>query len=186
MPSEFDVSARLRAIAEATLQLARDEGPRGVTVRAVAKKLGGSTTLVTKFVPTRTDLMRNAFEYVAVNWASDLAETLNGTNGMEKLRALAGWSLQTVNYDDAIRSLWIAALSGDPVEAAKEGTVQQQARGEYEFIRATTAEAGQEEWVADALFLLFRGYYLSSVEDPEAWPSERASAAVMQVLDRLD
>ncbi len=185
MPPEINVQERLDAIAEATLQLARAGGARGVTVRAVAKKLGGSTTLVTKYVPTRVDLLLNAFAFVSTNWAEDLANALDGKEGMEKLKALAGWSLQTNNYDDAIRALWIDSLAGNPPEAEGDETVQNQAHGEYEFIKAVVHEAGEDDWVADALFLAFRGYYLSSLEDPESWPPERAQEAVMRILEMI-
>lgn len=187
MPPEVDLTARLKAIAEATLQLARDEGPRGVTVRAVSEKLGGSTTLITKYLPSRRALLRNAFDYAAVNWAEDLAATLGDKSGREKLRALSTWSLQTVGYDDAIRALWISALAGEVSGEPADGTTpQEEARGEYDFIKEAVLEAGHDEWVADALFLAFRGYYLSSVEDPEAWPSERAERAVRRMLDAID
>lgn len=186
MPPEINLPERLQAIAKASLELAREKGPRGVTVRAVADQLGGSTTLITKYLPSRIDLLKNAFDYVSMNWVASLTETLDGREGMDKLRALAEWSLQTQNYDDAIRGLWLDAITGNPPKSDQGETVQTQARAEYGFIKETVAEAGHEEWVADALFLAFRGYYVSSIEDPEAWPAERASAAVGHLLDLID
>jgi AcrR family transcriptional regulator len=187
VPPEINVQERLSAIAEATPQLVRDEGTRGVTVRAVAKKLGGSTSLVTKYVPSRIDLLRNAIAFVSTNWDEDLAAALDGREGMSKLRALASWSLQTNNYDDAIRRLWIEALAGTAPEATEEiAAAKEQAQSEYQFVLAVTKEAGQDKQLADALFLAFRGYYLSSIEDPEHWPAERAQEAVLKVLDMLD
>jgi hypothetical protein len=40
-------------------------------------------------------------------------------------------------------------------------------------------------WLADLLFLAFRGYYVSTVEDPSKWPAKRARTAVDGLLDDL-
>ena len=47
MPREVDADQRLADIAAATLHVARDTGAQSVTIRSVARQLGGSTTLVT-------------------------------------------------------------------------------------------------------------------------------------------
>jgi hypothetical protein len=39
--------------------------------------------------------------------------------------------------------------------------------------------------VSDLLFLAFRGYYVSTVEDDAAWPAERARAAVKGMIEEL-
>lgn len=176
---------RLRSIAKATLQLASDEGPGSVTVRAVAARLGGSTTLITKYLPTRLALLGNAFAYVDENWEIDKAKALEGKAGMERVRALAHWSLQTENYDDAIRRFWMEALAGSPTKADHEAP-KDEAHDEYDAIREAVDDAGQQPWLADLLFLAFRGYYISSVEDPATWSPERAFAAVQAALDLVE
>ncbi|HMU27607.1 MAG TPA: hypothetical protein PLB47_09150, partial [Solirubrobacterales bacterium] len=144
-------------------------------------------TVSTKPGAVQIDLLRNAIAFVSTNWDEDLAAALDGREGMSKLRALASWSLQTNNYDDAIRRLWIEALAGTAPEATEEiAAAKEQAQSEYQFVLAVTKEAGQDKQLADALFLAFRGYYLSSIEDPEHWPAERAQEAVLKVLDMLD
>ena len=86
-----------------------------------------------------------------------------------------------------IRRLWIEALAGTAPEATEEiAAAKEQAQSEYQFVLAVTKEAGQDKQLADALFRAFRGYYLSSIEDPEHWPAERAQEAVLKVLDMLD
>ncbi|HTU15220.1 MAG TPA: TetR family transcriptional regulator C-terminal domain-containing protein [Solirubrobacterales bacterium] len=186
MPAEINVTERLQAIAVATLQLAQEEGPGGVTVRAVAKRLGGSTTLVTKYIPSRTALLANAFEHISAHWQNDLGATLEDQEGMDRLRSLALWSLNTGEFEDAIRRLWIAALAGSPPGPEGGETSRTEAHDEYEFIRETVAGADQEAWLADALFLAFRGFYVSSVEDPENWPPERAAEAITRLLDIVE
>jgi hypothetical protein len=42
------------------------------------------------------------------------------------------------------------------------------------------------DWLRDLLFLAFRGYFVSSIEDPERWPEERARTAIDTLLRTLD
>jgi AcrR family transcriptional regulator len=187
MPAQIDVAERLDAIAEATLQIASEEGLQGVTIRAVAARLGGSTTLITKFVSSRAALLVNVFRYISSHWESDRDAVLGERVGMDRLKALARWSLDTEGYDDAVRRLWIQALSSGRREASAFDYPRQEARTEYDNIRADVAAACTEEqgWLADALFLVFRGFYVSTIEDPERWTSRRAAAAVERLLDRV-
>jgi len=180
MPREVDVTRRLREIAEATLELAVEEGPAGVTVRAVAARLGGSTTLVTKYLPSRPELLANAFRFVNEGWETNRAHALSGKSGVERVQALVNWSLQTDQADEGIRRLWMEALSGEPGTGSPEA--QEEATSEQGVIRTITREAGLPAWSADLLFLALRGYYVSSVEDPDNWPPERARVAIDEVL----
>lgn len=187
MPAEIDRAKRLDDIAVATLELAREHGPKGVTVRAVAARLGGSTTLVTKYLPNRPVLLANAFRYVQENWSDSLATALSNSDGEERVRALAKWSLDTVDYDETIRHLWIEALAGGHRSVNGIDLPQVQAQAEHDHIMETVIGALGDDagWLADALFLAFRGYYLSSIEDPGHWPPERAFAAISRLLDEL-
>jgi len=184
MPIEVDLDKRLRAIAEATLELASEAGPRAVTVRAVANRLGGSTTLVTGFLPSRQALLGNAFRFVNEGWEEEIARALEGKSGFDRVRALAQWSLQTVNFDDAIRRLWMESLSGAPRGSVDEGIpLGDEADEEHRIIAETVSGAGQPDWLTDLLYLAFRGYYVSSIENPGEWTPERAFNAVNQALN---
>lgn len=187
MPAEIDRAERLDDIARAVLEIAREHGGQAVTVRAVAARLGGSTTLVTKYLPSRPALLANALRYVRENWAAESAAALGDREGGERVRALARWSLNTSGYDDAIRYLWLEALAGGDRNVDGTDLPLEQAHAEHEWIAATVARALGEDggWLADALFLAFRGYYLSSIEDPEGWPPERAAAAIARLLDEV-
>ena len=56
MPMDVNADERIRAIALATLDVASERGSAGVTLRAVAERLGGSTTLVTNYLKSRAEL----------------------------------------------------------------------------------------------------------------------------------
>ena len=40
-------------------------------------------------------------------------------------------------------------------------------------------------WLADVLFLVSRGFFVSTVKDPEDWSGDRARVAVNAMLDDL-
>jgi AcrR family transcriptional regulator len=185
MPPAINVEERLDAIAIATLEIAREHGAAGVTIRAVAARLGGATSRVTKYVPTRAALLNNASRYMAAHWSNDAADALDQQTGIDRLRALARWSLNTEGYDDAIRRLWIDALASRNENDDPASRSRQQARDEHKTIRelVTSVLPHRMEWLADTLFLAFRGYYLSTIEDPGRWPPERAASAIEQLLD---
>jgi AcrR family transcriptional regulator len=185
MPPAINVEERLDAIAIATLEIAREHGAAGVTIRAVAARLGGATSRITKYVPTRAALLDNASRYMAAHWSKDASDALDQQTGIDRLRALARWSLNTEGYDDAIRRLWIDALASRDAKDDPASRPRQQARDEHESIHelVTSVLPHGMEWLADTLFLAFRGYYLSTVEDPSRWPPERAASAIEQLLD---
>lgn len=188
MPVPIDVAKRLDAIANATLDLARDQGAGAVTIRAVAAHMGGSTTLITKYLPTRAALLANASRYVQDHWTDELATALGDRTGVDQLRALAAWSLDTDDYDLPVRRLWLEALSTGQQRANGTDIPLEQARAEHDWIETLVADAcgKRQSWLADTLFLTLRGYYLSTIEDPDRWPPERAAAAIKRLLDLVE
>ena len=71
MPIDVNTQERLRAIAIATLEVAEARGADGVTMRAVAERMGGSTTLVTNYIPNRAGLLMNAVGYAFEQWQDE-------------------------------------------------------------------------------------------------------------------
>lgn len=186
MPAGIDHDQRLKEIAEATLQVAREEGANAVTIRAVAARMGGSTTLVTKFIPSRAALLANAFQHMKAYWADDQAAALDGMAGAERLHALIRWMFATVGYDAGLRRLWIETVARDPEQAHDH---RQEGHDEHEqFAKALRASPCIADlgWLADVLFLAARGYYISSVEDPERWLSPRAADSVESLLEFVE
>lgn len=187
MPSEIDAGQRLIEIAEATLQIAREEGPRAVTIRAVADRMGRSTTVITKFIPRRAALLTNALQQVRVSWDKSLADALDGQAGMDRLRALVNWTLDTDEDDAAVRRLWHEMLAKEDSDSEQWDAVRAEAHDEQVDLRRTLEESGIDapEWLADVLFLVSRGYFVSTVEDPDEWAGPRARDAVNAMLDDL-
>ncbi|PZT71290.1 hypothetical protein DN402_04540 [Streptomyces sp. SW4] len=95
MPIDVDEVQRRKEIAEATLAVAARDGARAVTIRAVAKELGGSTAMVTNYVPTRMALITNAVRAAESRWRADLDAHVGELRGKERLRATVEWHLST-------------------------------------------------------------------------------------------
>lgn len=102
--------------------------------------LGGSTALATKYLPSPV-LFANAFRHVQENWSDSLAAASSNGDGEEGVRALAKWSLDTVDYDETIRHLWIEALAGGHRSVNGTDLPQMQAQAEHDHIKATVMGA---------------------------------------------
>jgi AcrR family transcriptional regulator len=187
MPSAIDTAERLDQIAKATLEVARKDGTAAVTIRSVSAHMGGSTTLITKFIPSRGELLRNAARYVRRDWDSDLDALLGDREGIDRLRVFAAWMCTTTKYDDVIRRQWVEVIATEDPRSPSIRDVRTEAHGELAMLEEVLEGAGLHEraWLADLLYLAFRGYYVSTVEDPSKWPAKRARKAVDGLLDDL-
>jgi AcrR family transcriptional regulator len=185
MPIDVDEVQRRKAIAEATLAVAARDGARAITIRAVAKELGGSTAMVTNYVPTRTALITNAVRAAESRWRVDLEAQLGDLTGADRLRATVEWHLSTEPEDLLLRALWVEMLSSAHVDP--DGVDREEPReARQEFLDASTAAGVSDaDLAADVLSLLTRGYYVSSLEEPAYWTAERAGRVAQAVVNTL-
>jgi AcrR family transcriptional regulator len=183
VPIDVDVDQRLREIAEATLAVVDEDTARGVTIRAVAAKLGRSTTVVTNYLPTRSALLLNAVRHALMAWDEDQREVEDPHDGPDALRHGLAWAVGTEGHDMVVRRLFLELVAtSDPAADAALPIRAAAVEGRDELERAARAAgSGDPAFVGDALFLVLRGFYLACVEDPERWTSER----VAPVVDRL-
>jgi AcrR family transcriptional regulator len=187
MPLDVDAEARLNAIAEATIEQARHAGPRAVTIRTVAARLGGSTTKITHYVRTRGELMANAVRRVEQQWRPELTEVLTGRSGRDRLAALIDWwTTGTAKYN-VFRLMWVEMLAMRDSDEAVGRALQQEAHAERDEMVAALTEArmADPQLSADMLYLLLRGINISTVEDPETWPVERGRQVALALLDLM-
>ncbi|GAA4833048.1 TetR/AcrR family transcriptional regulator [Kitasatospora terrestris] len=185
MPIDVDEVQRRKAIAQATLAVAAREGARAITIRAVAKELGGSTAMVTNYVPTRAALILNAVRAAESQWREDLEAHVGDRTGADRLRATVEWHLSTDPEDLLLRSLWVEMLSAAHTDPA--GVDRQEPReSRQQFLEASlTAGVPDAALAADLLSLLTRGYYISSMEEPGYWTPERVARVAETVVDAL-
>jgi AcrR family transcriptional regulator len=187
VPIDVQVDERLAAIADATLRVAQQRGADGITIRAVAAAMGGSTTLVTNYLPSRAALIKNAIDHVLARWSEDEAAALDGVAPAEQLEALARWSCTTTGDDEVMRHLLIEMLAKARGPSDVSAAMLRDAREHREHLRAAAgaASAPDPDLAADVLHLVLRGYYLASVEDPEQWTSDRVTPIVQRLVALL-
>jgi AcrR family transcriptional regulator len=183
MPVEIDIDQRLATIAGATLEIVASDGLDGVSIRAVAKRIGGSTTLVTNYLPTREALLRNAIEHAMRGWAAEAEQAVEGTAAAGRLPVIARWACSTSGDDEVLRRLFMEILGRSGPESEALQVLREDARQTRDLVIDAARDAGAADaaFAADVLQLVFRGFYVSSLEDPERWNSERMTP----LIDRL-
>ncbi|HTU29424.1 MAG TPA: hypothetical protein VMF07_08590 [Solirubrobacteraceae bacterium] len=186
MPIEIEPKARLAQIAQATMRVAEKRGADGVTIRAVAEEMGGSTTLVTNYIPSRTQLIKNAVLHALEGWEEDLARETDGVAPADELRALALWSISTRGDDTTMRNLFIELLArakpDTGLDALREDSEEHRARF---HAAAQAAGVPDPDFAADILYLVTRGFYFATVEQAEDWTTERVRPLMLQLLEVL-
>ncbi|WP_455355277.1 TetR/AcrR family transcriptional regulator [Streptomyces sp. SYSU K217416] len=185
MPIDVDEVQRRREIAKATLAVAARDGARAITIRAVAKELGGSTAMVTNYVPTRIALITNAVRAAESRWRSELEARIGDLDGPERLRAMVEWNLSTDADDLLLRSLWLEMLSS--ARSDPNGVDLREARESRQEFSDAAIAAGvpNAQLAADVLFLLTRGYFVSTVEEPAYWTEGRTGLIARAVVKAL-
>ncbi|MFJ5231334.1 TetR/AcrR family transcriptional regulator [Kitasatospora sp. NPDC088391] len=185
MPIEVDQEDRLARIADATIQVARERGVRAVTIRAVAQQLGGSTAMITNYLPSRSTLIANALRHAERDWSKETEALLADRTGLDRVLVLAEWMCTTERDDAVMRRLLAEIVSeGDGSDAA--ALAAELARDHRAALGALLADAGlADPAAADLLHLVFRGYWLSTLEDPAHWPAARGAAAARAAVRLL-
>lgn len=188
MPIEVDEAERLSEIADATVAVAYERGTRGVTLRAVANRLGRSTAFITNFVPSRAHLMVNALVHAQSRWSVERADVLRDASGLERLVSVSRWMCSSTQMDRVLRALWIEVIAdvrGDNRRAYD--VVREVTDATFQEFRASAkaSEIQDPEQVADMLYLFCRGFHVKTVEDPESWTDERVNRSLEVLLRTL-
>lgn len=185
MPIEIDVDERLRDIGAVTLELADELGVEGISYRAIAKAMGGSTKLVTKYLPTRVELLLNAVRIAMERWREESDRVLAEAASGERLRALSHWSCTTGAGDLAIRKLMVEVMSTHAVAPEVEQAMSGISQNHREALVEAAAADGyaHPRAVADIVFLATYGYFVSTLRELDEWPAARAAAAIDAALD---
>ncbi|MBB2911016.1 AcrR family transcriptional regulator [Streptosporangium becharense] len=188
MPVEIDINQRLATIADATLEIVAADGIDGVTIRAVARRIGGSTTLVTNYLPTREALLRNAVEHAIRSWAKEAEQSVEEVADRERrLSAMTRWACSTTGNDQVLRRLFMEILGRAGPESEALQVLREDARHSRDLLAAAARDAGAADaaFTADVLHLVLRGFYVSSLEDPERWDGERAAPLIERLVRLL-
>jgi AcrR family transcriptional regulator len=184
MPREVNINERLAAIGAATLGVAREHGPRSVTIRSVAAAMGGSTTLVTNYLPTRSALVLNALNYGRKRWLSELERDVGAAPATERLEAAIAWAVSEDTDDPTIRLLILEVLANPQEDPALNAWLERESHEFYATVLNAAMASGAEEHgsIADAAYLMVRGAYVAAMESPDDWTQERIYAVITRAL----
>ncbi|MDO8392502.1 MAG: TetR/AcrR family transcriptional regulator [Actinomycetota bacterium] len=189
MPKYVDHDDRRRDILEATQQVLADLGPRGLTVRAVAQRMGGSSTVVTHYFGTREALIDGVVATFG-EWPDQLRELEAGvTDPRARLRLFLQW---LVPYDEhALMEergrINLLAERGrhmpvDHLFNGADATVRKLLEDRLKVL----VPAKQRPGVIDLLRAATNGITLATIEHPGEWNATRQFAVIDRLLDLLD
>jgi AcrR family transcriptional regulator len=187
MPIDVDVDQRLAELARATLAVVAERGADGVTLRAVAQQMGGSTTLVTNYLPTRGALLMNAIEHGIREWEADFQREVDGAPPGSRFAVLARWSATTRGDDMMLRQLFFEVFSKSRSDPALRTALSEDSTKQHLQLTEAAAEAGapDAQFAADVVYLALRGFYLTCIENPDVWTSERVQPVIERLLELL-
>lgn len=188
MPRYVDHEDRRAQIVEATLEILADRGPRGLTFRAVAAKLGGSSTLITHYFGTRQELLDAIVETMS-DWPSELDELEMDTDDeVERLRRFLIWMIPS-SERGLMQERGRINLLGEPDAKLRTRhifeTWDKQARELFRRHLRNLVPNRELELKVDVLRTVTNGLTLSTVEHPDNWPLARQTAVIDEALTAL-
>lgn len=189
MPKFVDHDVRKRDIVRATLELLAESGTGGLSFRAVAARLGGSTTLVTHYFPNQDALLAEVASYSLVLWGEEI-DTLDrqGATPTERLQNLLVWLMPVtpvgLMQERARINLLSSELLGEGHRTALEEwdvRIRSVLRNHLEEL----VPHDQVDKTVELLRVTISGVVLTVVEHPGLWPIERQLAIVEHLMQLL-
>jgi AcrR family transcriptional regulator len=185
VPRHVDHVRRRREIVEATLKVLDEVGTRGLSLRAVANEMGGSTTLITHYFPTQRELLNEVTEQVLAGWDEDIRELdAREDTPAVRLQALLRWLVPITEQGLRDERARIHLLAGQLLGEEHRAIIQAMEAKTGEWIRSHVIGLVPPEDVertVELVRVVTNGVVLSVVEDPDQWPAERQIA----ILDWL-
>lgn len=190
MPRHVDHDRRRADIARVTLDLLAEGGVTAVNFRAIAERLGGSTTIVTHYYRTREELLNDIAQRSVESWHAELAGLeKEAASPAERLAILLMWLLPTsrsgLREERARINLLSSQLVGQSHRrafTAWDDTIREILRDHVKPL----VTRGRLDSVVESLRITTNGIVLSAVERPSKWPKERQIGALQNIVDALN
>lgn len=175
MPKIVDHKARRREISLAAMRVLARSGPDGLTLRALARELNGSITLVTHFYPDRQTLLEGIIDEISTNYDEDLASLPSTDDRIENLRAYLLWMVPQTAEDIDVERCRVALVhsASNPAIARFFVAMEDKARSAFRERLTGLVPAEEVPGAVDYLRTLVNGAVLSAVEHPDIWTAER-------------
>jgi AcrR family transcriptional regulator len=185
MPRYVDHEDRRSQIIQATIQVLAEQGPSGLSFSGVARRMGGSTTVVTHYFHTRQQLLDALVEDLA-SWPDDVAKLEAGADDpRERLRLFLQWLLPCDEQGLREETARVNLIGERDTRIRTEhlfAAWDQNIRGLLARHVEQLFPAQRVPAIVDVLRSTTNGITLSTVEHPDQWPPERQFAVVDEVL----
>lgn len=173
MPRQVNPADRLALIHDAVIALAVEYGFAAVTIRAVAQRIGASTTAVTHYVSSREELLREAIRREIGLHQANAPSVTAGLERADSLRAFIEWAV--LDRDEHSHRLWLALVLGaasDPVLRAELDRFNawwiEQIQQRIDRLRPANPEM-----LVDLLNVVVDGLIVTAFDAGKPWPQER-------------
>jgi len=171
------------------MQVLAESGTRGLSFRAVAKRLGGSTTLITHYFPTQRALIDELTTSQVDQWREQIrALDVQSDDPLQRLHDLLVWLIPVTEIGLNEERSRIHLLSGHLLGEENRAAFVEWDRTIRGFIRTHLTglvPKAEIERTVDLLRATANGVVLTVVEHPESWPPERQIAIIDRCLSGL-
>lgn len=191
MPRLIDHAERRTAIAHAAIRILARGGTQSLTLKSLARELGGSITLVTHFFATRGELFEALIDDLVSSYEASLQELDAGRPADERLRRLLDWMVPRNPEEAEMEAGRLALISQRGEQASIDHFFQVMEDRMRDLLRERVRpllEAGPDdvEAAVDHLRAVTNGLTLSVVEHPELWTPERIDRVLDTTLRGLN
>jgi AcrR family transcriptional regulator len=187
VPKDVDHDERRLQIAQAATEIISESGVKGLSLRKVASRLGGSSTYVTHYYASKQALLDDLADQLMAGWESAVTVIEEGVDDPAvRLQKLVHWLLpldQSALREERARILLLAER--DLLGEGARSIFDQFNERIMGFLRGHLAQvvpAAQVEPGAQLLRVVTNGVCLSVLERPSAWPATAQTEVVDSVL----
>ncbi|QMU69730.1 TetR/AcrR family transcriptional regulator [Streptacidiphilus sp. P02-A3a] len=194
-PARGDHEARRRDVSEAVWGVLADSGFGGLTLRAVAARMGASTGLLTHYFPSKQALVAHALEILDQRRErSRIPDDADRPPGLAELRRVLLEILPLTPDSAAENRVWVSSWDvslADPDLALAQAERYRRSRARLRDHAAVARAAGElprsadPELLAAAAMAFVHGLVVQALFDPAAFPPERQTALLDDFLGSL-
>ena len=188
MPRFVDPEERKASIISAMIEALAEGGFPTFTLRSLAKRMGGSSTLITHYFPNRDALIGALLESVLMDADAKSGELLQIDDPHERLHAVLKYFLPDDPETLALERVRVALVAHRDAEPALREFFDKLEPGMRGVMRAGLEEfvdAEDLDEMVDVLRAWTSGLALSAVEHPEMWTPERQTAALERFVSSM-
>lgn len=173
MPRHVNAADRLALIHDAVIAITLESGFAAVTIRAVAQRIGTSTSAVTHYVESRDELLRSVVRQEIARQQAAATSVISGLEGRAALRAFIEWAV--VSRDEHSQRLWLGLVLGAATDPVLRAELDRFNTWWMVQIQRQIVDIGppQPELAVDLLNILVDGLIVTAFDAGQPWPAGR-------------